>query len=831
METSVRSTATLPITPIASEMEAGEPPEYEALGISTPVAAALEAMRFRDRSTERLCNMASSDWPDFVAWAEVRQVALAISGLCGDMLPPGERALLDRRSAAFISRMSRIRVDLREISSALASEGIAFVVLKGFTHTPDLTPNPLWRAQGDIDIWCRGTNARAAFEVLCNLGYSPVASHSKRHLRPLMREQNWNWDGNLASVPISVEIHEHLWEEGAKYAGAPDETEIWNRADNRTFDADTYRVLRTDDLISFAAFHLFLHLANGDLPLQRAWEIGNFLHTRAGDDSYWASWDSSRSSNCVIELFVFRLVQRWFCCDLPDRVVEASERLPEDALFWLKEFGFEPLRAQSDSNKNYFWLNWCLLRRWRDRFTATRKCFVPIGLPVFVDRLKGTAPESGVNRLRCGRDTFLSRARHHLAALYPTLKGGLIWLGHKFGLEKGFLRFLVSCALLDIGEYVFVILFGFYLLEMGFREDALGLAAAGMSAGMLAGTPLATFIAHRFGLRNAIVIGALGCGLSSLLRIAFTARVSLFLFAFLNGACFSFWAVAFIPAIAGLSRAKQRSFAYGLATSLGISIGIFAGPAATRVPLVLHAAFALGSLDAKRAVLFIGSALMALAALPALSLQIRAPRSEINRPAMARGRFIALFVAGVFSWMLATGSFNAFFTPFFSLQVGLSMVQIGTLFAAGQAVQVIATLAAPLLVRRIGEAKYVAVAVVSTAAMLGLLSRGPGRTATSCLYLGYVAFQYATEPSLFAWIMNRVSPTERTRTSGLLFMTMSIAGVLAAAVSGRFIVQSGYSPVLLTAACLAVLAALFFRWASRQNQGQPLADVLHERNN
>jgi MFS family permease len=814
-------------------MEAGELPQYEAIGVSTFVAAALEAMRFRDRSTERLRNIPPHQWPDFVAWAEVRQVALAISGLCGDMLPPSEWALLARRSAAFRSRMSRIRADLREISSALASEGIAFVVLKGFTHTPDLTPNPLWRAQGDIDIWCKGTNARAAFEVLCNLGYTPVSSHSKRHLQPLMREQNWHWDGNLASVPISVEIHEHLWEEGAEYAGTPDETEIWNRTLIRAFDADSYRVLSTGDLVSFAALHFFLHLVNGDLPLQRAWEIANFLHTTAGDDPYWAGWDSSRSpKHWVIELIVFQLVERWFCCRVPDRVVEASKRLPEDALFWLSEFAFEPLKAQSDSNKNYFWLNWCLLRRWRDRFAAAQKCFAPVGLPVFIDRVEGKLPESGVNRLRCGRDTFRSRTRHHIAALQPTLKGGVLWIGHEFGLERGFLRFLVSCALFDIGEFLFVILFSFYLLEMGFREDALGLAAAGMSAGMLAGTPLATFIAHRFGLRNAIVIGALGCSLASLLRIALTAGAGLFVFGFMNGACFSFWAVAFIPAIAGLSRAKHRSFAYGLATSLGISIGIFAGPVATRLPSVLHAAFALGSLDAKRTVLVIGSALTALAAFPVLSLNMGAPLSdEINRPALARGRFIAFFAAGVFLWMLATGSFNAFFTPFFSLQVGLSMVQIGTLFAGGQAVQVIATLLAPLLVRRIGEARYVAITVVSTAAMLGLLARGPGRTATSSLYLGYVALQYATEPSLFAWIMNRVSQKERTHAAGLLFMTMSIAGVLAAAVSGRLIVRSGYSPVLFGAACLAVLAALFFGWASRQNRSQPLADVLQEGNN
>ncbi|MGA7414722.1 MAG: MFS transporter [Bryobacteraceae bacterium] len=818
METAVGSAAIHSARPIAPQVDGGDIPDYEASGVPLTVAAALEAMRFCNRSTNRVRTLPSKDWQHFLTWTEARQVALTIAGLWEDGSPARERTLLARSSEAFRARMLRIREALREIALALGEKRISFVVLKGFTHAPDLTPNPLWRAQGDIDIWCRGPNATAAFDALLTLGYVPTASHSKRHLPPLARSRHWKWDGNLAAIPISVEIHERLWEEGAGYAGAPDEVQIWHRTSSRTFHGDTYRVLRTDDLISFAAFHLFLHLANGDLPLQRAWEIANFLQSRADDDCYWGEWDASHSArHWVVELLVFRLVQKWFNCRLPEPVVKAASLLPEDTRFWLAEFAFEPLKAQSDSNKNYFWLNWSLLNCWKDRLSAARRCFIPIGLPGFVDRSNDSRPESGARRLVRQRRLVLSRAKHHLAGLNPTLNGGLIWIGHKCGLERGFLPFLMACALFDIGEFVFVILFNFYLLEIGLREDAIGFAVAGMSAGTLIGTPIATFVAHRFGLRNGLVIGALGCGLATLLRIAFTGGPALVLFAVSNGICFSFWAVAFIPAIAGLSCQRHRSLAYGLATSLGISIGIVAGPVATRLPAVLHTAFALGSLDAKRAVLCMGSAFVALAALPALSLRVGAPRNERPGPSVMKGPFILLFVAGVLLWTLATGPFNTFFTPFFSLRIGLSMVQIGMLFAIGQAVQVAATLAAPLLVRRIGEARHVVFTVVATAAMLLLLAGTAGRVATACLYLGYVAFQYANEPSLFAWLMNRVSSGERTRASGVLFIVMSAGGMLSAAVSGKLIAHSGYTPVLCAAASLAIVAAAVLKRASRQS--------------
>ena len=179
---------------------------------------------------------------------------------------------------------------------------------------------------------------------------------------------------------------------------------------------------------------------------------------------------------------------------------------------------------------------------------------------------------------------------------------------------------------------------------------------------------------------------------------------------------------------------------------------------------------------------------------------------------------------------MATGSFNAFFTPFFSFQVGLSMVQIGTLFAVGQAIQVTATLAAPLLVRRIGEARCVVVTVIVTAAMLLLLAGAPGRIATAFLYLGYVAFQYANEPSLFAWLMNHVSDGQRTRSAALLFVMMSVGGMLAAAVNGKFITCRLFS--YAAGRCLFSLdcgSGLSPRFAS--TKPQPLADVLQEGNN
>jgi Uncharacterised nucleotidyltransferase len=434
IETSAGTVTVLRTNRVAAKAIDDDLPESEKLGVPSHVAAALAAMHFSNRSMTRIRALPSSDWPRFLTWAEGRQVALTIAGLWNDSCGERERALLARSAKAFGARMVRIREALREIALRLGERQIPFVVLKGFTHAPDLTPNPLWRAQGDIDIWCP-SNAAAAFDTLLALGYTPTASHSKRHLPPVIRSQKWKWDGDLAAVPISVEVHERLWEEGEAYVGAPDQMEIWRRASSRSFHSDFYRVLRTDDLVSFAAFHFFMHLVNGDLPLQRAWEIANFLHSRADDGCYWDEWDSAHSSErWMIEPVVFLLVQRWFNCRLPDVVLKAASQLPEDVRFWLDRLPFEPLKAQGDSNKNYFWLNWSLINQRKERLRAARRCFMPIGLPGFVDRSNDGARQSRVRRTLRQRRFVLARVKHHLASVSPTLKGGLLWLRYKCGL-------------------------------------------------------------------------------------------------------------------------------------------------------------------------------------------------------------------------------------------------------------------------------------------------------------------------------------------------------------------------------------------------------------
>jgi predicted MFS family arabinose efflux permease len=86
----------------------------------------------------------------------------------------------------------------------------------------------------------------------------------------------------------------------------------------------------------------------------------------------------------------------------------------------------------------------------------------------------------------------------------------------------------------------------------------------------------------------------------------------------------------------------------------------------------------------------------------------------------------------------------------------------------------------------------------------------------AAVYIGYMSFQYMSEPGIFNLLMNRVAPGERSGASALYFLVTSLAGSLAAFAGGAALSRFGYPPVLVASGCLAMAAAFLFRTLVRE---------------
>ncbi len=801
----------------------------ERAGISEPILAVVEALRFRHRSIERMKQLDAKQWPKLLEWCDSRQVTLMLPHFCGAALPPDIRERIAKRRTGFEMRLELIKRQLAAIAEVLQTRNIPCVVLKGFTHSPDLTPDPVWRAQGDIDLWCPHELADTAYAAARELGYGPSPAQSGRHLPPLVLPNSWEWNGNLAEIPIAVEIHHRLWNEISERIDIAGQEQMWARRESRTFDGKAYQVLAKQDLLGFAALHFFLHLIGGDLPLQRAWEVAHFLHQHSNDEQFWRQCNEWHSPELkAIETIVCSVVQSWFHCAAPPHLELEREALPTGVQFWLQQFVFSPLCSQTDSNKNYVYLHMAMASKAWSKMAVLAASLWPGKLPTVVDRIDGGNTASVLASLIRQRKYLLLRGKRYVCSFLPTASGGIAWVRKRTGFEKGFGPFLLAGALFDVGEFLFVLLYNLYLLDRGFREDVLGLVAAAMTVGMLAGTPLAAIVERKAGLRGLLIIGAVGGAIATVLRTVSMTRINLLGSAALNGIFFAFWAVAFAPVVAALTRPRNRSIAFGFVTAMGMSIGIAAGFLGARLPQWISSIFACSVTGGKKGAIFLGSGLVLLAAIPALRLRIPG-RQQHGAVTYPRGPFVRKFLMALFLWIAATTSFNSFGTAYLSLRLHMSLQEIGTAFSTGQALQVCAMMCGPLLVRRLGDGRYVFLTALGTAIMLMLLAFGQGWMAIA-LYLGYLTLQYMNEPSLFGLLMNNAEEGQRTGASSLMFLTMSVAGTLAAAIAGRAITRLGYPICLAVAAIVATIAALVFRSLLKVGN-EHLAAPLHNYNN
>jgi hypothetical protein len=393
------------------------------------VVAILEALRFQNPSIERLSELDALEWQDLLAWCDGRQLTLLLPCVCGSAMPPEIHEEIAQRSERYAVRFERLKGELFDIAALFDAANLDFVLLKGMSHSPELTSDARMRAQGDLDLWLLGPTVHKAAAILRGRGYVSLGVSNSRHLSPLARPSNWRWTGDLfdPDIPISVELHYELWSEGAEYVAAPGAEAFWAGRTRRNFDGHQISVLGREDLIGFAALHLLLHVLHGDLPLQRGWEIARFLDTHSDDAQLWESWHAKHPSGLrQLEVVSYDLVRRWFGCRWPRQFDAELRDLPKSVRSWLEHYSLSPLISQWSPNKREVWLHLALIDGWSYKVRVLARRLLPISLVRF--GTQPTSESSFTESLRILLEKvrlFSSRLLRHLRTFLPTIYDGL----------------------------------------------------------------------------------------------------------------------------------------------------------------------------------------------------------------------------------------------------------------------------------------------------------------------------------------------------------------------------------------------------------------------
>ena len=384
--------------------------------------ALFEALRFTNPDPDRLYSLSASEWHQLLRFCDAAQLTLLVGHICQEHLPAWVRSRISRDHANYSRRFATLQTRVREVAAAFEDRSIPFVLLKGLAHSEMFGPQPVLRAQGDIDIWCLPQSIDRASQTLDALGYRSFGASRGRHLAPMIRETHWDWRGDhfAADLPIPIDLHYHLWDRDMECFSGPDESELWKRRAFVSLNGQELPVLDSADALAFSAFHLLMHLLHGDLRLQRAWELAFFLEGHSADESFWNRWAQLYAPSVLsTQVIVFLLVKLWFECKLPRCIAERGRDLPGEAILWIQRFGFSPVANLFTPNKDELWLNLCLLKTRRDKLRVVLRRLIP---------LNSTTLSTNEVRTDTSLLVFiLRRAVHHGRVLLPAFWSAIRW--------------------------------------------------------------------------------------------------------------------------------------------------------------------------------------------------------------------------------------------------------------------------------------------------------------------------------------------------------------------------------------------------------------------
>ncbi|HXW61041.1 MAG TPA: MFS transporter [Candidatus Acidoferrales bacterium] len=798
--------------------------------IPTNVAAIISALQFQGGQRQALGRLTDSQWQDLFCCWEIARLLIPLRQRYGSELPEWVRSRIDRNLADNRERFERIRRAYADFAEASQARGGEHLVIKGFAQWPDFVEHPRFRLQSDIDVYCPPTSMPQVLDALHDLGYEPSQTGSVDHLPAMVSKAPWTWRGNAydPDIPVSFELHFCFWNESFTRVRLKGPDQFWLRRVEQRLDDLSFPALAPVDKVAYSALNILRETLYAAMPPHLVYELARFLDLNAGNDQFWKTWQELHDDSLRrLEAVSFRLADHYFGCRLPDEVRQEMDRQPPAVRRWFQEFAHSPLSAAFRPNKDALWLHMGVLSSARDRRAILLEGLFPIQLPPMeAPHIQNTEKRRRAVPKRLRYVSYMAgRAAYHARILPATIWHGFRWWRSTTALGKDFLTFLAVLFLFNFGMYVFFLLYNLYLLDRGFRENFLGTVVGAMTLGGVLGTLPAGVLVQRVGLRKALLICLILVSVLSALRSMLVSPLPCLALAFLTGFASVIWAVALSPTIAELTTENSRAVGFTAVFFFGIAVGVLGGQAGGRLPgWLMQLSPLLTASRAKEAALLLACGIIALATVPAFRLGLTSKPIR-QQETYSWSPFLARFLVTMAVWSLAIGGFSPFSGAYFSRFWQMPVHEIGTIDSTSRVSQLLAILAAPVLFRKFGLVTGMVYAQIATAIALACLASAFGPSAAAATYVGYVAFQWMSEPAIFTLLMNHLKPKDRAGASALTFLVMNASQAIATVVAGVCLVRFGYPSVIAVTAVVALAAALSFWLLADRETGDSQASL------
>ena len=351
-----------------------------------------------------------------------------------------------------------------------------------------------------------------------------------------------------------------------------------------------------------------------------------------------------------------------------------------------------------------------------------------------------------------------------------------------------------DAKLLVLSTSIWSVTFGFldvtyapYLSVIGQRGELIGtlMLVSSLSSAILM-IPFG-ILADRYGRKPFILVSAVFSALSFSVYFFVTDIILFGIAELIKGLS---WGMSWGTSAALLSEKaseKQRPYAFGL-SSFGFAVGSVVGYAMGAVPDILTSVYGMGYPQSIR-VMYLATAVVAFASLFPL-IPIREEKRQLTEK--TKVKWLNITSWRIVSWValtnaligLGAGFMVPWFSYYFTQKFGVSLAEIGIVFAVSQIGMAIAYLIVPKMVEKIGSVRTIVSVQATAILVLLLISISPVFTAASILYTIRVILMNMASPALSSFFLGMLRNEERASGNSFVWASWNIGNALPRPIAG-----------------------------------------------
>lgn len=410
------------------------------------------------------------------------------------------------------------------------------------------------------------------------------------------------------------------------------------------------------------------------------------------------------------------------------------------------------------------------------------------------------------------------------------------WAEQIKGYNRNIKLTFIANILTQIGLGIFMVIYNFYIRELGFNELVNGKVISMASLATALILVPAGIISDRVGRKRLMIFGALSTGAILLMRSVVETQSMLILFAFGTGLVSAFIQVSIIPWLAENSKPEQRVhlFSIHFAAMTGANvIGSLMGGMLTDVFGLVFT-----ELESIRYTLLIGGVLFTSALIPILKLTEKKKTNSATsnftglqnvKQNLFSLKMIILFAVAQLLIGFGAGLVIPYLNLYFADRFSASNSLIGLVISLGQGATAVAMIIGPMVVRRLGEVKAVAVLQLLSLPFLLLTAYTQQFWLAALGFLFRQALMNAGNPIQMSLMMSKVDDSMKGLANSVNQMVFNLGWALMGPVSTGIVLKYGsywgYATVFSITACLYLVGSIYFFIVFR-SMNKPKPNVL-----